>query len=161
MNAVIGKGKSIYLGASDLLGKLEPLALLVVRLLVARVFWMSGLGKVETLNLLGLRIPTPDMQQSAYFLFKNVFFPDLPENLTNLFTIGSALGELTLPILLVFGFLTRIGALGLLTMTIVIQVFVFPDAWWPTHAWWAALLMILVVKGPGSWSVDRLIGLQR
>ena len=161
MIGIVRKGKEAYVGVSGLLDKLEPLALFLMRLLVARVFWVSGLGKVETIDVLGLRLPTPSMDQSTFFLFKNIFFPELPKWFTDIAAVMSAIGELTLPLLLVFGFFTRLGALGLLAMTMVIQLFVFPDAWWPTHAWWAAALVILLARGPGSWSVDRVIGLQR
>lgn len=161
MNAVIVKSQSLYLTAGDMLGKLEPLALLAARLLVARVFWMSGLGKVNTVEFLGLRLPTFDMQGSTYYLFSNNFFPELSPGLSKLAAIGAATGELTLPLLLVFGFLTRAGALGLLVMTLVIQIFVFPDVWWSVHAWWAAILFILIVRGPGVLSVDKLLGLTR
>jgi putative oxidoreductase len=101
------------------------------------------------------------MDNSTYFLFKNIFFPELPKWFTDIAAIMAAIGELTLPLLLVFGFLTRLGALGLLIMTAVIQIFVFQDAWWPTHAWWMAILFLLMAKGPGAWSVDRLTGLER
>ena len=161
MNAVVTKSREIYLGLSDLLNKLEPLALLGARLLVARVFWMSGLGKVNTVDFLGLRLPTFDMQGSTYYLFRSEFFPDLSPGLAKLAAIGAATGELTLPLLLVFGIFTRVGALGLLVMTLVIQIFVFPDVWWSVHAWWAAILFILIAKGPGAISLDNVLGLTR
>lgn len=161
MNAVIEKARHAYFLAAGLADKLEPVALLFARLLVARVFWRSGLGKVETIDALGLRLPTPNIENSTYFLFGNVYFPGLPEWAADLATVGATLGELTLPVLLVLGLLTRFGALGLLVMTAVIQIFVFPGEWWAVHAWWAALLLIIFVRGPGALSVDRLIGLQR
>ena len=161
MNALMSKMQSHYLQVGELLGKLEPLALLGARLLVARVFWLSGLGKVNTFEIFGLRFPTFDMQGSTYYLFGSEFFPDLSPGLAKLAAIGAATGELTLPLLLVFGFLTRLGALGLLVMTLVIQIFVFPEAWWSVHAWWTAILFILLVRGPGSLSVDRALGLTR
>lgn len=139
---------------------LEPLALLAVRLLAARVFWKSGLGKVETVNLAGVKLPTPDIQQSTFQLFQYEFFPELPQNVTNVFAVGAAIGELTLPLLLAFGFLARFGALGLLVMTAVIQIFVYPGEWWSVHAWWAVTLLTILAVGPGAISIDRLIGLE-
>jgi putative oxidoreductase len=56
--------------------------------------------------------------------------------------------------LLLIGLATRLSAFGLLTMTAVIQVFVYPDAY-ATHGTWAALLLMLMALGPGSLSVDR------
>ncbi len=61
-----------------------------------------------------------------------------------------------MPVLLVLGLLTRPAALVLLCMTAVIQVFVYPEAW-PMHLQWAALLLVLLARGPGSFALDRLI----
>ncbi len=65
-----------------------------------------------------------------------------------------------IPILLALGLFTRVGALGLLAMTTVIEVFVYPDAW-PTHLSWAGLLVPLLVLGGGRWSLDALLGIDR
>ncbi len=151
----------MYLSLGTLLARLEPLVLLAIRLLVARVFWNSGLAKVQTFDLLGLRLPTAEIQNGTVFLFGNVFFPSAPEWFTNAAAIGATIGELTLPLLLVFGFVTRLGALGLLVMTAVIQIFVLPGEWWSVHAWWAACLLVLLVRGPGVISVDQLVGLNK
>jgi putative oxidoreductase len=43
-------------------------------------------------------------------------------------------------------------------MTLVIQFFVFPDAWWSVHILWAALAAILISRGGGLWSLDAIIG---
>jgi putative oxidoreductase len=60
--------------------------------------------------------------------------------------------------LLVLGVFTRGAALALLGMTLVIQIFVYPQAW-PTHLSWAALLLYLAGQGAGRWSLDRRLGL--
>jgi putative oxidoreductase len=64
--------------------------------------------------------------------------------------------ELTTPVLLVLGLLTRLTALVLLGMTTVIEVFVYPQAW-PTHIQWAAMLLILLCRGAGALSIDHLL----
>lgn len=161
MAAVLTKARTLYATATTFANYLEHLALLFARLLVARVFWQSGLQKVQTVDVLGLRVPTPVMENSTFFLFGNVFFPGKPEWFTDTAAVLSAIGELTLPLLLVLGFATRIGALGLLIMTLVIQLFVIQDAWWATHAWWMAVLFILLARGPGALSLDQLFGLER
>jgi putative oxidoreductase len=61
--------------------------------------------------------------------------------------------ELSAPVLLVLGLATRPVALLLLGMTLVIEVFVYPLAW-PTHIQWAAMLLVLLCRGAGGWSVD-------
>src|SRR5258708_39199408 len=62
--------------------------------------------------------------------------------------------ELTTPVLLVLGLATRAAALVLLGMTAVIEVFVYPLAW-PTHIQWAAMLLLLLCRGPGKLSFDH------
>ncbi len=131
--------------------KFQWLGLLAARILVARVFFLSGMTKWNGLTI----------REDTYYLFADEYFSKyaLPSTLTNAFAVASAIGEIALPVLLVFGFLTRGAALGLLAMTLVIQVFVYPDAWWNVHAWWSAVLVAIIVFGPGAGSVDRRIGL--
>ncbi|MHB8725637.1 MAG: DoxX family protein, partial [Casimicrobiaceae bacterium] len=62
--------------------------------------------------------------------------------------------ELSTPVLLVLGLLTRPAALLLLGMTSVIEIFVYPQAW-PTHIQWAAMLLVLLCRGAGNWSLDH------
>ena len=62
------------------------------------------------------------------------------------------------PLLIVVGLATRLSALALLGMTIVIEVFVYPLGW-PTHLLWAGLLLYLIRFGAGPLSLDRLLRL--
>lgn len=64
------------------------------------------------------------------------------------------------PLPLVLGLFTRVGALGLLGMTAVIEIFVYPDAW-PTHLSWAGLLLPVLARGPGKLSLDWMFGIYR
>lgn len=70
------------------------------------------------------------------------------------FAAGSA--EIVLPILLVLGLGSRIAALGLLIMTIFVQLTV-PDGW-PVHITWAAMALGIMAWGSGRVSVDHLLG---
>jgi putative oxidoreductase len=72
----------------------------------------------------------------------------------------AALGEHVLPLLLLLGLGTRFAALGLLVMTAVIQLLVYPAAY-PTHGVWAAVLLWLMVRGPGAVSIDHALGTRR
>jgi putative oxidoreductase len=38
----------------------------------------------------------------------------------------------------------------------VIQLFVYPEAWWPVHSLWAALALVLIARGGGMLSLDAL-----
>ena len=121
----------------------EWLQLLLARLAIASVFFLSGRTKVE-----GILTITP----STYALFADEYrVPLLPSDVAaHLATYAEHL----FPILLVIGVFTRLSAAALLGMTLVIQTFVYPDAW-PTHLTWAALLMLLMARGGGTISLDR------
>jgi putative oxidoreductase len=125
----------------------EALIGLAARLGVAAIFFLSGRTKVEGLI---------SLKDTTYLLFAEEYrVPLLPSDIAaHLATYAEHL----LPVLLVLGLTTRFAALGLLGMTAVIQVFVYPDAW-PTHLTWAALLLYLVARGGGAWSLDRLLRL--
>ena len=112
-----------------------------LRLAVATVFWNSGMTKLASWDT------TLQLFADEYRL------PLLPPELA---AYMAASIELTTPVLLVLGLLTRPAALGLLGMTSVIEVFVYPQAW-PTHIQWAAMLLILLCRGPGRFSLDHAI----
>lgn len=122
------------------------LILLVQRLGLAAIFFLSGRTKVE-----GLLTIT----DSTYELFRTEYaLPLVPPEIA---AHAATYSEHLFSILLAVGLATRAGALALLGMTAVIQIFVYPDAW-PTHLSWAGLLLPLVAKGGGRWSLDALIG---
>ncbi|MFY1664049.1 DoxX family protein [Pseudomonas sp. Pseu.R1] len=124
----------------------DNLLLLIARLGIASVFFLSGRTKVE-----GLLTITP----STYELFRSEYaLPLIPPAIA---AHMAAYAEHLFPVLLVLGFATRLSALALFGMTLVIEIFVYPDAW-PTHLTWAGLLLLLAGRGAGAWSVDRKIG---
>jgi putative oxidoreductase len=125
------------------------LLLLVARLGIAAVFFESGRTKVDGLLTL---------KDSTYYLFETDYaLPLIPPNIA---AHAATYSEHLFPILLVLGLFSRLGALGLLGMTTVIEVFVYPDAW-PTHLSWAGLLLPIIACGPGAWSLDNLLGIDR
>jgi putative oxidoreductase len=114
---------------------------LPLRFAVAMIFWNSAMTKLAN-------------WETTLSLFTEEY--QLPL-LSPLLAANLALAiEVSAPILLVAGFLTRFTALVLLGMTAVIEIFVYPMAW-PTHLQWAAMLLILLCRGAGPWSVDALI----
>jgi putative oxidoreductase len=123
----------------------DALVQVFARLAIAPVFWLSGQTKVDGWTV----------KDTTFYLFRHEYqVPVLPPELA---ACMATLAEHALPILLVIGLATRFAALGLLGMTFVIQVFVYPDAW-SMHALWAALLLVILARGPGAWSLDHLIG---
>lgn len=126
----------------------ESLLLLVARLGIASIFFLSGRTKVE-----GVLTITP----STYELFRTDYA--LPFVSPEIAAHAATYSEHAFPILLVLGLFTRPAAAALLGMTLVIEIFVYPDAW-PTHLSWAAILLPLIAHGGGAWSLDRLLGLE-
>lgn len=114
---------------------------LPLRLAVATIFWNSAMTKLADWN-------------AALELFKEEYrVPLLAPEIAAYLAVSI---ELSTPVLLVAGLATRPVALVLLGMTIFIEVFVYPQAW-PTHIQWAAMLLVLLCRGAGSWSLDHLI----
>ena len=138
---------SPYRRLTDLAERALPasLLLLVQRLGVAAVFFQSGRTKVE--GIFTIPDTTIELFRSEYAL------PLLPPELAAYVAAGA---EHLFPVLLVLGLFTRLSAAALLGMTLVIQIFVYPDAW-PTHLSWAALMLPLIALGGGNWSLDRLL----
>lgn len=68
--------------------------------------------------------------------------------------------ELSLPLLLFVGLGTRFAALALLLMTLVIEIFVYPNAF-DTHGVWAVALLFLMKYGAGSFSLDSVMNSHR
>src|ERR1700686_4605483 len=114
---------------------------LPLRFAVATVFWNSGTTKLASWDT------TLQLFADEYRL------PLLPPELAA--TMAASI-ELTTPVLLVLGLLTRPAAFVLLGMTSVIEIFVYPQAW-PTHIQWAAMLLVLLCRGPGKFSLDHVI----
>lgn len=125
----------------------EDAIALVTRLGVASVFFMSGRSKVDGLL---------HITDGTYTLFREDYrVPLIPSDIAAHLATYS---EHLFSILLVLGLFTRFSALAFLGMTTVIEVFVYPDAW-PTHLSWAGLLIYLITRGGGRFSLDRLFKL--
>lgn len=133
-----------------LVGRLVPhdFVTLAARVFVALVFWQSARTKVD-----GFAI-----KDSTWFLFENIY--DLPVIPHAWAAVMATLGEHVLSALLILGLLSRFSAAGLLVMTAVIEIFVFPEAY-VTHGLWAASLLVVLAKGPGRLSLDHLLKLDR
>lgn len=124
-----------------------PVALML-RVFPALVFLQSGRTKVEGFSI----------KDSTWYLFEHEYaLPLIPPPVA---AVMATVAEHVLPVLLILGLFTRLSALGLLGMTAVIQIFVYPDAWM-THGLWAAALLAVAARGPGAWSADHLTGIDR
>ena len=142
MKAAAARLQALYV----LLGRIPYWATaLALRIFPAAVFWQSGQTKVA-----GWQVT-----DSAIFLFREEYKLPLIDPVAAAHL--AAFAEHFFPLLLVVGLATRLSALALLVMTLVIQIFVYPGAW-PTYGTWIACFLVLIVQGPGAVSLDHMIG---
>ena len=114
---------------------------LVARAATFSVFFRSGLVKLDDWN-------------AALLLFENEYHvPVLPPHVAAYMAASLELGG---SVLVLLGLATRAGVLALLGMILVIQTFIYPQAW-PDHIQWVGFMFILVARGPGAISLDALI----
>ncbi|HUC16098.1 MAG TPA: DoxX family membrane protein [Acetobacteraceae bacterium] len=114
---------------------------IVCRAGLARVFWSSAQSHLSS-------------WQTTLYLFENSYHvPLLPPDFAAYLAVTV---EIITPPLLILGLASRLAALLLTGMTLVIEIFIYPQAW-PTHIQWAAMLLVLLWRGPGLISLDALI----
>lgn len=131
---------------ASLAGKIPvDLILLVQRFGLAAIFFLSGRSKVEGWFTL---------TDSTFYLFQTDYA--LPFISPTPAAYAATIAEHLFPILLVLGLFTRLSATALLGMTLVIQIFVYPDAW-PTHLSWLGLMLPIIAMGGGKLSLDRFV----
>jgi putative oxidoreductase len=119
------------------------LLLFIQRLGISAVFFLSGRTKVDGWFTLS---------DSTFELFRTDYaLPLIPPDVA---AYAATISEHVFSILLVLGLFTRLSATALLGMTLVIEIFVYPDAW-PTHLSWAGLLLPLIAYGGGRFSIDQ------
>jgi putative oxidoreductase len=114
---------------------------LAMRIAVGSVFFNSGLLKIRSWEF-------------AIKLFEDEY--KVPFIDPTLAARLATFNELVFPVLLFLGLATRLATLPLLGMTLVIQTFVYPQAW-TEHLLWASVLLFLLTRGPGALSLDHLI----
>ncbi|MFN7154056.1 MAG: DoxX family protein [Acidovorax sp.] len=142
--------RAVLASVADITAMCTPHSLLALvnRVAIAGIFWLSARTKVDGWFT---------VSDSAYALFREEYkLPLLPPELA---AQMATVAEHVFPILLVLGLFTRLSALALLGMTLVIQLFVYPDAW-PTHLSWAGLMLYLAGRGAGNVSLDRVLGIR-
>src|SRR5215467_319182 len=124
---------------------------LVMRFALAVPFWKSGILKWDGFLKLS---------DTAVTLFTDEFMLHLPGGpyhypMPTVMAFLSGCGEIMFPVLLVLGLATRFAALGLLFMTIIVELTV-PDGW-PIHLTWAAMALGIMAWGPGRISIDHVV----
>jgi putative oxidoreductase len=131
--------------AVDTLGRFPlPLLQLLFRLAVAAVFLKAGMNKLASWEV------TVQLFADEYKV--PLLAPEAAAAVATTFEIGCSM-------LLIAGLGTRLAALPLLGMIAVIQAFVYPSAY-AEHLTWGSLLLFLLTRGGGRWSLDHLLGLE-
>ncbi len=136
----------------------QSLIALLARFSIASVFWKSGQTKVQGLSIDivngDFTLGWPRLSDSVVDLFQYEYqLPVIPPEIA---ATMAAFAEHFFPLLLLLGLGTRLSALALLGMTMMIQLLVYPGAY-ATHGTWAAVLLFLMVYGPGKLSLDHWI----
>ncbi len=139
------RGRSRLAALTELLGRF-PIAIVqcMFRLAVASVFLKAGLNKIASWEL------TVQLFADEYKV--PVLAPEIAARMATTLEIGCSL-------LLIAGLATRLATLPLLGMIMTIQLFVYPNAY-AEHLTWASILIFLLTRGAGPWSLDRLVGLE-
>ena len=132
-----------------LISRLEAVPLsvngLICRFAVAGVFWRSGETKVHDFV---------HLNDSTYDLFRDEYkIPVVPPEAA---AVLATISEHLFSALLVIGLASRLSAGALFGMTLVIEIFVYPDSW-PDHLMWSAAMLYVILRGPGKVSLDHLI----
>jgi len=122
----------------------EGVALLVVRLALAAQFWRSARTKIVDGSWL-------EIDPITFDLFRDEYHMPVPE----ITGVIATYAEHALAALVMLGLATRFGAAGLLVMTAVIQLFVYPEAFWNPHVLWFGLVLVLLARGGGLFALDR------
>jgi putative oxidoreductase len=115
--------------------------LLLIRVGVGMVFFKAGLLKYHSWEF-------------TVLLFRDEY--KVPLLAPDIAARMAMVQELTLPILLFLGLGARLATLPLFGMLIVIQTFVYPNAW-PDHLFWGGALALILTRGAGAISLDHLI----
>jgi len=121
-----------------------PIVQLLFRLAIASVFLKAAYTKLQGWEL------TVQLFADEYKV--PVLPPELAARMAVTFELGCSL-------LLVAGLATRVATLPLLGMIATIQLFVYPNAY-SEHLTWASILLFLLTRGAGPWSIDRFLGLE-
>jgi len=165
--------RTIYRSSTQLFSiYLESFVQLFIRIVVARIFLNSGLTKwngpfqfnAEKYDLFMYEFFCPEPARPGALQLcsaDTLEYVDgsITVSIIHILAVATGILEIVLPLLLIAGLFSRYAAIGLLVMTIFIQLAIFPslDHWWNPAVWWAMALLAIIATGPGKWSVDHLV----
>lgn len=128
---------------------------IAMRLVIFKVFWFSVQTKISGLTIAGQHFAFWNVSDSTFLLFDFEYgIPLIPSEIA---AYLGTFGEFFLVLMILLGFMTRFAALGLMVMTMTIQFFVYPEAWWTVHVFWTLILLYIMRNGGGALSLDRVL----
>jgi putative oxidoreductase len=128
---------------------------IAMRLVIFKVFWTSVQTKITGATFAEQHFAFWNITENTFLKF--YFDYSIPFVPTTLAAYMVTFGEFFFALMIFFGLLTRLAALGLFVITMVIQFYIYPDAWWTMHAFWAVILLYLMRFGGGIISLDRIL----
>jgi uncharacterized membrane protein YphA (DoxX/SURF4 family) len=146
-----------------------------LRVLIARAFFVDGQARIDgprfsylvpgfdlhTWYIRGFDVSVVLPAQPKIATVAAVFDTLESAMLSTFIGYMIAYAAFVLPIMLVLGAGTRFVALGLLGLTVLMNVFFAPQLLWTAHIYWAAILIVLMSLGAGKISVDQIVRLIR
>ncbi len=142
-NQAISAPRHLVETAIDLLGRVpRSVHQFLFRLAIASVFLVAGLLKLAS-------------WESTIALFQDEY--KVPVLAPAVAAVMATTFELGCSSLLIVGLATRLATLPLLGQILTIQLFVYPQAW-HEHLVWGSILLFLLTRGAGAFSIDHLLG---
>ncbi len=152
MKSLITKIDNLAIAVSNLIH--EAAIALFLRVSIFYIFWDSAQAKLAGPSIAGIKWQFWNVSESTVLLFDYEYgLPLIPADIA---AYLATFGEFFLSLAILFGFLTRVSAFGLLIMTAVIQFLVYPELW-KQHLIWAAMILYVFKYGAGKLSLDHLI----
>ncbi|WP_415898775.1 DoxX family protein [Neptuniibacter sp. QD48_11] len=132
-----------YLDHEKVLNKAHIVASILARFYIAQVFFNAGLTKIQDWD-------------TTLFLFEEEY--QVPFLSFELAAVLGTMSELTLPILLFTGLLTRLAAIGLFIVNLVavISLIEIAPAALYLHYIWGLLLTHIIIYGSGPIALDNV-----
>lgn len=132
----------------------EDLIALLTRIGLANIFWRSVQTKINGWEVFDQSFQFYNLGSNTFTLFRYEY--NVPLLSYTLAAYAATFAEFFFSMMLCLGFGTRLAAVGLLGVTAVIQIFVYPGAW-PTHILWFAGLLYLLKHGGGAIALEKII----
>lgn len=128
---------------------------IAMRLIIFKIFWSSVQVKISGATFYGQHFAFWNIKKNAFLLFD--FGYNVPLIPSSLATYIVTFSEFFFALFILLGLFTRLSAVALLVMTLIIEVYVHPQFWWSVHVFWVIILVYIMKYGGGTVSLDNLL----